>query len=286
MRFLYTTAGTVVFFLYTTLSHSQEEFSWSIRQHSRDKNLTSKPALIQRTSPDEGDSSTSLDLAIKGSYLPQGSDREFSLTLERHKNTLITKEQDLSALVFAVEDSWGDLTDGYSFIPEFSFAHKTDKKKDSKSLLAIGELTGIWGKAGINYLKGSDDFKWYWAPTVGLEYENIIDAEDNNEGNVSRFYTDIDITFYPFFKKLDNGRLSLFYSYSYWNDFSEDDDIDDGDDTHKLKAYGISWQLTESPPKNQQGIVVSLEIKWVDGEDPRNNKSSQEYNQIGIGILY
>ncbi|MCG7868228.1 MAG: hypothetical protein JAY74_17925 [Candidatus Thiodiazotropha taylori] len=286
MNYLCTIIGTVVCFLYTSSSHSQDEFSWSIRQHSRDKNLTSKPALIQRISPDKGDSSTSLDIAIKGNYLPKDSSREFSLTLEKHKNTLITKEQNLSALVFAVEDSWGELTDGYSFIPELSFAHKTDKKKDSKSLLAIGELSGIWGKAGVNYLKGKDNFKWYWAPTIGLEYENIIDAEDNNEGNVSRLYTDVDITFYPFFKQLDNGRLSLFYSYSYWKDYSEDDEIDDGRDTHKLKAYGISWQLTDSPTMNQQGIVVYLEMKWIDGEDPRNNKDNQKYNQIGIGVLY
>lgn len=270
-------------------------FDWKLRQHSRDKNLISEPALINYTKPSDKPSSTATDFAIATTFLPENLNWEYSLSFEKHKNTLVSKPQNVEALVMAVEGSFGNVERGYSFVPEISLAYKIDKQNDSESVLAIAELTGIYGKYGINFLMGNDKLKWTWSPTIGMEYDNIVDARDDSEndqnsdglnGSVGRLYTDIDITFYPFFAKLDSGRLSVSLSFSNWSDFSESNLIDDGKDSHSLQSHSIKWQLNKTPPEGEKRITTTLSLKWLDGEDPRNNKADQTYHGISLGFLY
>lgn len=263
-------------------------FGWSLNQHSKDKNLTSKPALVQYTEAREGDSSYTIDGALKGSLLPDESAWEYSLTGEAHRNSLIKKEQNLVSAGIQAEGSWGKLKEGYVIIPTFSADLKLDEIKDNESLLVIGEVTGIYGKIHLNHEGDSDLLRWGWTPTVAMEYEDIFNTENNGpDGDVARFYTSATVVFYPFFKKLDDGRLKLSASFSNWQDFVEDDEIDDGDDSHDLIQSSISWRLTDKPenPKDRK-FAVTLNLDWWKGEDPRHNKSDQEYVQVGFGFQY
>lgn len=266
---------------------ASEDFEFTLRQDGKDKNLLDKPANVTYVDPDEGRSSYNVNAALKGTYAPTGTNWEYGLTLEAHKNTLINKEQDIVIFDINSEGSWGNLESGYRIRPDFSIGLKSDQESDAESVQAIAELAFFYGKLGINKALGGDNFRWYWAPTFALEYEDISGEGDNPDGDVGRFYSDIDLVFYPFFKKTDGGRLSVQLSYSNWQDFSEDSRIDDGDDSHELASLSINWQLRKSPEKGEpHHFIPSIGIVWLDGEDPRNNLPEQDFTQITFGLLY
>ena len=260
---------------------------WSLAKHSRDKNLISKPATLQYTFPDNGRSSYSIDGALKATFLPDNSDCEYSLAIEDHKNSLIDKKQDSLSAVLGVETSVGDLeTKGYVLIPDVSVAYNSDRVKKNSSLLIIGQLSAAHGRLGINKLKGNDIIKAYWVPTIGVEYRNVLDSEDDITGNVTRSYVNVAATVYPLYEVLDNGRLSITISFTNWLDLSESSAIDSGADSHDLFKCGISWELTDKPPEGTKKISVTLGLEWLDGEDLRDNKEQQRYGQVSLGFKY
>jgi hypothetical protein len=276
---------SLVFF--SSYAESKSIYEWSLQQHSHDKNLVTKPAIIQYTNPDEGDSSYAVHAALKGTLIPEKGNWEYNIATEWHKNTLTSKEQDTRSLSLSAEGSWGDIMRGWGIIPDLSLAYKNDSVNNAESSLVIAETGYIYGKAGLNKLIGPSQLKWYWSPVAAIEDEYIFEAKDNGPtGNVIRLFGKATLEIFPFFSKLDNGRLSLYASYSYWYDLSEDSEIDNGDDSHDLVKCGLSWRLTQEPKDNEKNVAVFLSLERVDGENPRTNRPNQEYTMVSIGVSY
>lgn len=279
--------GTLTLIISADFAESKNTYEWSLQQHSRDKNLTNKPAIIQYTNPDSGDSSYAIHASLQGTLIPEKGNWEYSIATEWHKNTLTKKEQDTQSLSLSAEGSWGDITKGWAIIPDMSLAYKKDRINDTESSLLILETGYIYGKAGINKLIGFSQLQWYWSPVLALEEEYVFEAKDNGPtGNIIRAFGQLTVQIYPWFKSLDNGRLSMYASYSYWQDLSEDSEIDDGNDNHDLIKYGLSWRLTKKLKPNEKKIAVFLSLDRVDGENPRTNQPDQKYTMISIGFQY
>ena len=274
-------------------SDSGDRFDFKLSQHSRDKNKISKPALIQYTNPKDKKESYLLDAAIKAVYAPSGSSIETTGMIEVHKNTLIDKEQDTLSLGVMVGKYL--IESGCTNIPgvvgvkvcknnlfgDASVSYQKDNENEKKSVLAVFELSGTVADWYLNNVHAKSNFPVYWSPIFGLEYEDYITSNDSKEGSLGRLYGNIEIGVYPFFSELE-GRLSFTFSHSYWSDFGKDEALKIEDDTHKLNKANISYQVTPSDSK----VAVSLNLSWLDGENPRTKKADQQYTQFSIGVKF
>lgn len=281
-------------FLTTEYSLAEDNFSWSLRQHSRDKNLISKPAQIQFVDSKDKDNSYNIDAAIKRTFAPENSNKEYAVSYEVHKNTLIDEEQDvqsINGLVGGYVTKWGCETDsGITVCPnalqyDASISYQNDSENDKESILLVTELDVLNPKYRIGNWHGEPKHHWYWAPTLGLEYEDFIDADDGAEGEVGRLYGKVEFGYFPFKKEFDS-RIQFSMSFSQWEDFAEDDRLDTDDDSHRNRSATLSYQITENNDDDSKKPVISISLEYMNGEDPRNKKLDQEYTSLAIGILF
>jgi len=275
--------------IYLVADDQPDRWDLQLHQHSQDTNFLYKPALFMYTNPKDSNSSYQIDMALSVVYLPGNSDLEIKAGYEIHKNTLIEKTQDsesinIVASTYTNHSNCSDniCTDNVNSSVSINFVK--DNTKHTESILTIFEATGINTKLHMNHITAS--FPFYWAPVIGLEYENIIESKDNKTGSLGRLYGHLEMGLYPFFNEL-KGRLLLSTSYSYWVDFNKDKKLQITDDRHILRNAKLSYDLTPKGNKIYgKDIDIILELSWVNGEDPRNKKEKQEYTQFGLGIKF
>jgi hypothetical protein len=253
----------------------------TLRAHSTDKNLTAKPALVQYTDADGKDSSYLLDAALKYTSRDFAPGFDLAMALEAHKNTLVTRKQDTRSVKLIGSYQWR--TDcGVRCVDSVdldgTMEYQDDSAKDNESSLVYFELAGVNEDLRLNAI-GTEALPWYWAPTVGVEYEDFNKSAAGNTGDLIRLYSDLEIGFYPFFETLE-GRLSLSGNYSHWRDSGKDSSLQISDDSHELTQISLRYSLTPADSK----IGVALSLDWLDGENPRTKKEDQQYFQIGLGI--
>lgn len=268
-------------------NHAIGAESFVINRHSTDKNLTTKPALFQYTDPSSGDSSKLIDISIAYAFSKENSNKEFSFAIELHQNTLTDKEQDtlsFKANMFTDFVSKDCKKNGQEstycaeqLFGTYSLSFQQDLVKNTESIIFINEYVGQYPALKINSLLNENN-RWNWSPIAGIELEEVIKAEEDREGFVGRLYLGSDLNLKPFIGK-NSKKLIITLSYRHWENFGKDERLAIVKDSHNLKTVKVSYPLAKS-----KNFTLSLELARFDGENPREKKEKQVYNQVALGF--
>jgi hypothetical protein len=262
------------------LASAAEPWRFSLRRSLVDKNQISKPASLQFTIPDEGESSYSADLGVSLSRSFLGSSLwSFALGGEYHRNNQSDEEQDTLIGSLALLGQVGELGGGseVAWFPGASVSFKRDGVKGTKSVVPAVDLTLAGSALRVGSVLGPENFGFLWQPKVGFEYEDVISAEnDGPTGHVGRAFLQVELGIYPGFKAL-GARLEVVPSFKVWDDVVESKALDSGKDRHQLKKVDVNYFLDTA---KQVAIGYSL----VDGEDPSEGLPDQKYQQIALKV--
>ena len=256
------------------LSINSSAESFKLRAHSSDKNKIGKPATVQYVDADSEDS-YSIDAALTYLFLSSASETDWSLGIEAHKDTLIDKEQDTLEFYVSADRQWLSKkanTLSMAITPKY----QRNGEKDSESFLLISEFWGSVDSLRLNGF-GPGDSYWYWAPTFGIEYENVLEDDDDQEGDLFRIYGQMEVAGW-----IIKDELSFSLSHSVWRDVSKDDDLGIADDTHELSEASIKYSLGET----KSGGEFSIAVDWLNGENPRTKKQDQRYTRLSFGVKF
>ena len=269
------------FFLCTAAS----AYPWSVklRRSIINKNILEKPAQIQATFPDDADDSYSIDAGLNiispGIKLNE-SVWEFVATGEWHRNTQTEKEQDSLIFSLSAIGVVGDISEKrWCLLPQGSLKYKNDRIKVNESILISIDSGAVFLPINLGKIVGPNELGFLWQPRIGLEYENIIEAKNENAtGDVFRAFGAIDVAFYPWRNTLGE-RLVVSAIIKYWLEFSEDEAIDDGKNNYTFRKYSLRYYLNKK--KN-----YAIAIERVDGSNPTESLTEQKFTQIAFQVKF
>jgi len=231
------------------------------------------------TLPEEGNDSYAIDIGL--SALPPGmllenSLWDFAVTGEYHRNTQINKEQDSLIISMSALGVLGDITtQPWSILPQTSLKYKNDEVKNTDSILISLDTSAVYLPLELGKIIGPDQLGFLWQPRIGLEYENIFEAKDEGPtGNIIRGYGFMDIALFPLRSELKE-RLELSIIAKAWYDVSKSTKLDNGDDTHNLIEYSVTYYFDENKH-------FALSLSHIDGENPTTGFQEQKFSQISL----
>lgn len=289
----------------TTITYASD-WEFTLRDKAKEPPKRENGASVVYTNPESGDSSYKIDAALNFTSKTRTMQELFTqnLAIEFHRNNQTSKEVDSKILSYAYGHQWlSESEDGqvisYHKLP-LELAYKIDDVAETESVLAsIYYYPEFQLNKKDSFLNvGKDIFlgQWEenaphpirinWQPNCGLIFEDLVESDDGNNGNITRFNAGIQITVNLMKdrlvidpddkdKQLPVETLVLSLSYQYWYDLSKDESAFGTDDNHDIKSIKFSYPLDNSGN-------IRMFVSYLDGENPVKGKTKQIYSEIGI----
>lgn len=257
---------------------------WALKRHSKDKNLSSKPALISYTDPKGSESSYTVDAALTYTFATQLNNIDGKFFVEGHKNTEAKKESDVisigGAAEYPIDFNCSSGICDFIYIDSALEAKKNQVKRSESVQLLVDSKFYAPDWAVDSYLETSfGDI--YWVPQVGIEVEDVIEADDGLEGHWIRTMTQIEVGIEMKLNEKSENRVRFYMVHTNWQDRSKSDRLMVDRDSHSLRVLGISYPIASSDT-----VEVSIDLTNVDGENIRTGTSNQEYTQFSFGVSF
>ncbi len=274
------TAGVFSLLIFCSTAASE---GWSLKRHSKDRNLTNKPALISYTDPKGKESSYTVDAALIYTFATQISDVDGKLVIEGHKNTQTKNESDVVSIGVAAEYPIDFNCDGVcdSVYIETALDIKKNQVLRSESVQLITDFKFYAPDLFIDSYKETSFGLFYWVPQFAIEIEDVIETDSGIEGHWIRFMSQIEIGFETDFKETTENKVKFYMVHTNWLDGSKSDRLEVESDSHSLRLIGITYPIAE-----KDDLKVSIDLTNVDGENIRTGTPNQEYTQFSIGVSF
>lgn len=263
---------------------ADDNYSITLTQSSSDKNTSSKGALLQYTSPEDGDDSYSIDAALSFIYKPASSTTsEYSIVVEGHKNTLTDSEQD--TLSYKLNGFFNPIC--YKHLgggicakkinSTVSLEHKSNFVDDTDSIQVVNEWYAL--DKDLRMFEKPGDTILQLNPKIGLEYEDITDSDEAKNGTEFRLFSQFEVELVPFPKNEELKKFSLVWTYQYWESFGESGVFEELKGSYFSNQYKLKYKILE-----KKEVETSLEFIKFKGSNPRTSLDFNEYRQLGISI--
>ena len=237
-----------------------------------------KPAELSYTAPEDGRASALVNAGlygVLGIYVPGAVLSELSFGASYHRNTAVSKEQDV-VLVGA-----GALGETWSWLQhKGALEAKNDRRKGSRGLVGSLQLMP-YVPAALN-----SRARWGGVPATpslsfGVQHERISSTDEETAlalraagltptGNVTRLTAAAGLV-------LELGPALLEGSASYWNDRRRSGPFVAEDKSQSLRSVSLGFPLDE-----KKAAVIA--ISRVEGSDPVEGLAKTKYTQLTLKV--
>jgi hypothetical protein len=261
---------------------------WS-RLHVSNSSIGSKqgvkqPGSFQITIPDKGKKIIEMGIGLKVDVLSTGL-MDLGVFAEYNRNTISEKEQNVIRTGMIMEWQLLDLVRvPHTPILLTNLNYKNDMIKNTRFLQASIAYTHLFrgrgGKSGfpLPHEFGQKIFKFLeltYSPYLGIEYENIISANDEGKkGDILRGFFQVESVLTPTSDKLKE-KLELTFGYTYRRDLKNS--MDKENKTYQLLKAGIHYYFFKSGKS-----LLGIGLTYVNGEDPNTGQPKQKYLTLGL----
>ena len=252
-----------------------------LRQSVENERAAQKPAAIAVTIPKDGPehAEVALDMGASlgecGVASPGAWTASAKATGEIHRKTSTAAPQYTYGAGLV-----GDVTvgDGFNRLLslQLSGAWHADRVRSTTGLLSWVDASGVFKALGLNAQVNLGWLKLYWAPTVGLELEQIFAAANpENQGNSLRAVGRVDLVLTATLNEQQSLELQAGAAYRH---------VVYGDRTSEPTGTGIPL-LTASLilwlDSNQR---FGLSADYLNGADPRQGQALDQYLVLGAKL--
>lgn len=189
----------------------------SLRQSVLDKNTIEKPAVLQFVHPSDGNKSDSYSIDAGLSLKLLDTARwQVGPTVEYHRQTETSKQQNNIQVGLSVINVLGDVTEGFAMFTQATLKYKSDRIATGEGLLAKIDFVPLRSAWGIGSDFGLKQLRFLWQPTLGIQFETASNVlKTGQSGEVVRFFGNMEMAIYPLARTL-RRNLELVIRDSYW----------------------------------------------------------------------